>query len=205
MKIKHLASFCTLMLAVTLVCPTARAEGVREEGKKKSYTCVGCHGIEGYSNTYPAYQVPRIGGQHADYVVSALKTYQSGARSHPSMQGNAASLSDRDFDDIAAYVAAFRSISVNLPVKGDVAAGKTKAQACASCHGEDGNSPAGSGFPRVAGQYESYLIKTLHDYKSGKRKHAIMNGIAAALGENDIENLAAFYASQKKGLIVIPE
>lgn len=205
MKRMHLARLCALTFAIALVCPAAHAAGDREDGRKKFYTCVGCHGIEGYSNTYPSYQVPRIGGQHADYVVSALKTYQSGARPHMSMQGNATTLDDRDLDDIAAYVAAFRSISVELPVTGDVAAGKAKAEACAGCHGEDGNSSPGSGFPRLAGQYESYLIKTLKDYKSGQRKHAIMNGIAAGLDEGDIHNLASFYASQQKGLIVIPE
>lgn len=205
MKRMNLATVSAVAFAVLLSCPPAQAEGDREAGQKKFYTCVGCHGIEGYSNTYPAYQVPRLGGQHADYVISALKTYQSGARPHPSMQGNAMNLSDRDMEDIAAYVAAFRSITVELPVRGDMAVGKTKAEACAGCHGEDGNSAAGSGFPRLAGQYQSYLVKTLQDYKSGKRKNAIMNGIAAGLDETDIDDITAFYASQKKGLIVIPE
>lgn len=201
----NLATLAALVVAALLSSRAAHAQGERDDGKTKFYTCVGCHGIEGYSNTYPAYQVPRLGGQHADYVISALKTYQSGARPHPSMQGNAMSLSDRDMEDIAAYVAGFRSITVDLPVTGDVAAGKTKAEACAGCHGEDGNSAAGSGFPRLAGQYESYLIKTLQDYKSGKRQNAIMNGFAAGLGDKDMEDIASYYASQKKGLIVIPE
>lgn len=200
-----LQSVCAVTAAMVLAGPPVQAAGDREDGKKKFYTCVGCHGIEGYSNSYPAYQVPRIGGQHADYVVSALKTYQSGARSHGSMQGNATTLTEQDLEDIAAYVAAFRSITVNLPVKGDIGAGKAKAQACAGCHGEDGNSPAGSGFPRLAGQYESYLLKTLQDYKSGKRKNPIMNGIAESLSEADMLNLSAYYGSQTKGLIVIPE
>ena len=205
MKRTILLSLCALTMAWALVGPSAQAAGDRDEGKKKFYTCVGCHGIEGYSNPYPAYQVPRIGGQHADYVVSALKTYQSGARPHVSMQGNATTLNEQDLENIAAYVSGFRSITVNLPVKGDAAAGQAKAQGCATCHGEDGNSAAGSGFPRVAGQYQSYLVKTLQDYKSGKRKNPIMNGIADGLSEADMENLAAFYASQKKGLIVIPD
>lgn len=205
MQRMNLATMSALAIAVLLSSATARAQGEREDGKTKFYTCVGCHGIEGYSNTYPAYQVPRLGGQHADYVISALKTYQSGARPHPSMQGNAMSLSDRDIEDIAAYVAAFRSITVDLPVTGDVVAGKTKAEACAGCHGEDGNSATGSGFPRLAGQYQSYLIKTLQDYKSGKRNNALMSGIAAGLGQRDMEDIASYYASQKKGLIVIPE
>lgn len=205
MKRTFLRSFCALATAWMLVGPPVQAAGDRDDGRRKFYTCVGCHGIEGYSNSYPSYQVPRIGGQHADYVVSALKTYQSGARPHMSMQGNATTLSEQDLEDIAAYVSAFRSITVNLPVKGDAGAGKAKAQSCAGCHGEDGNSIAGSGFPRLAGQYESYLLKTLQDYKSGIRKNPIMNGIAEGLSETDLLNLAAFYASQSKGLIVVSE
>lgn len=206
MKKMTFAALGVVMLGAVLAVEGAQAAGGdRDDGKKKFYTCVGCHGIEGYANSYPSYQVPRIGGQHAEYVVSALKTYQAGERPHASMQGNAASLSDGDLEDIGAYVAAFRSINVSLPVHGNVAAGKERAQACAGCHGDDGNSPSGSGFPRLAGQYESYIVKTLQDYKSGKRKNPMMNGIAASLTTEDMENVAAYYASQKKGLIVIPE
>lgn len=205
MKRMYLARLCVLVIAAVWISAPVQAGGDRDDGKRKFYTCVGCHGIEGYSNPYPSYQVPRIGGQHADYVVSALKTYQAGERPHASMQGNAASLSPDDMEDIAAYVSAFRSITVSLPQEGDIQAGKAKAAACAGCHGEDGNSVVGSGFPRLAGQYQSYLTRTLLDYKSGKRKNAIMNGVSGALTEQDIHNLSAFYASQKKGLIVVPE
>jgi cytochrome c553 len=203
MKPKVLWSLLVSVLSVAWVGPAAYAAGDREEGKKKFYSCAGCHGIEGYSNAYPMYQVPRIGGQHADYVVSALKSYQSGARKHVSMHGNAISLSDDDLQDIAAYVSGFRSISVDLAVKGNAQAGEVKAKECAGCHGQDGNTEPESGNPRLAGQYENYLVKALRDYKSGARKNAIMSGIAGSLSEQDMDNLAAFYARQKKGLIVV--
>jgi len=205
MKRNVLWSLLASALSVALVDPAAHAEGDREAGKKKFYSCAGCHGIEGYSNAYPMYHVPRIGGQHADYVVAALKSYQTGARKHVGMHGNASPLSEDDLQDIAAYVSAFRSITVNLPVEGNVGAGERKAMECASCHGGDGNTEAKSGYPRLAGQYENYLVKALRDYKSGARKNAIMGGIAGALSEQDIENVAAFYASQKKGLIVVQD
>ncbi len=84
----------------------------------------------------------------------------------------------------------------------DVAAGAAKAkEVCASCHGVDGNSTDGS-FPRLAGQYEDYLAKTLRDYRSGERNNAIMKGFAAALTDQDIRNLAAFYARQRPVLSV---
>ncbi len=82
----------------------------------------------------------------------------------------------------------------------DASAGKTKSAACAACHGVDGNSAAPD-FPRLAGQYSDYLVKTLLDYKSGARKNPIMGPMAAPLSGPDMEDLAAFYSNQK-GLVV---
>ncbi len=84
----------------------------------------------------------------------------------------------------------------NVAVAGDAAAGKEKSQVCQACHGADGNSPAPT-FPKLAGQYEDYLLRTLLEYKSGARKNAIMNGQVAALSEKDMKDLAAYYASQQ--------
>ena len=83
---------------------------------------------------------------------------------------------------------------------GDAAAGKEKAaQVCASCHGVDGNSPDPQ-YPRLAGQHASYLAQALKEYKNGGRKNPIMLGFAGGLSEADIENLAAWFASQAGGL-----
>jgi cytochrome c553 len=69
--------------------------------------CIGCHGIPGYRTAFPeVYHVPRIAGQQQAYIISALKAYKSGQRSHPSMRGVAASLSDQDMADLAAYYGA---------------------------------------------------------------------------------------------------
>ena len=66
--------------------------------------CIGCHGIPGYKTAFPeVYHVPKIAGQQATYLVTALKAYKSGGRSHPSMRAIAASLSDQDMADLAAY------------------------------------------------------------------------------------------------------
>jgi len=66
--------------------------------------CVGCHGIPGYKTAYPeVYHVPKLGGQSPAYLVNALKAYRSGERNHPSMRGIAASLSDKDMEELAAY------------------------------------------------------------------------------------------------------
>lgn len=201
MKNKVYLSLLALGLSWFAIAPMAEAAGDAEAGKKKFYTCVGCHAVESYTNAYPSYHVPRLGGQHPNYVVSSLKAYQASQRKHPSMLGNSVSLSEQDMQDIAAYVGKFRGLGVKLAITGDVAEGKRKAEACASCHGEDGNSTDGN-FPRLAGQYESYLIKALEDYQSGARNNPMMAGFAASLSEEDIKNVAAYYASQKKGLTI---
>lgn len=78
---------------------------------------------------------------------------------------------------------------------GDPATGKDKSQSCAACHGENGNS-ADPAFPKLAGQYTSYLEKALGDYRSGARQNPIMKGFAEPLSDQDIADLAAYFASQ---------
>ena len=92
------AALCLLASAAA-----ATAEGDVEAGQWKAIPCMGCHGIEGYANVYPTYRVPKIGGQHEAYLVEALKAYRSGMRAHRTMRAQAASLSDQDMMDIAAY------------------------------------------------------------------------------------------------------
>ena len=76
-------------------------------GGRKNSMCLGCHGIPGYQTAFPeVYRVPKIGGQHAAYIVKALQDYKAGNRSHPSMRAIAAGLSDKDMADLAAYYAA---------------------------------------------------------------------------------------------------
>jgi cytochrome c553 len=83
----------------------------------------------------------------------------------------------------------------------DVNAGAAKAkEVCAACHGLDGNSTQPD-YPRLGGQHADFLAKALRDYKSGQRKNAIMAGFAAALSRQDIENLAAYYASQPRVVV----
>tara|TARA_B100001057_G_scaffold216075_1_gene216406 strand:+ start:33870 stop:34184 length:315 start_codon:yes stop_codon:yes gene_type:complete len=72
-------------------------------GKTKSETCLGCHAIPGYNNVYPTYKVPKLAGQHAEYITSALKAYQSKERDHKTMHANAMALTDEDIQDIAKY------------------------------------------------------------------------------------------------------
>ena len=98
-----------LCLGGLLAFAQARAEGNPEAGEVKALPCMGCHGIAGYFNVYPSYRVPKLGGQHPDYIVAALQAYKSGQRKHETMVAQAGSLSDQDMRDIAAYFAAISS------------------------------------------------------------------------------------------------
>jgi len=100
------------MLARTLLVVALAALGGAASAQKpaarpahdKVSMCIGCHGVPGYKTAYPeVYHVPKIGGQNPMYIANALKAYRTGERWHPSMRGIAASLSDKDIEDIAAY------------------------------------------------------------------------------------------------------
>lgn len=85
-------------------------------------------------------------------------------------------------------------------IEGDPVAGAEKAKTCASCHGATGNESLDDTYPKLAGQHPEYLAKALRDYKSGERKNAIMAGFAAGLSDEDIDDLAAFFATQSGDL-----
>jgi cytochrome c553 len=90
-------------IACVLASP-AIAAGDPVAGKQKNFQCMGCHGIPGWKTAFPeVYSVPKLGGQHAGYIVAALKQYQKGERDHATMRAIAASLSEKDMEDIAAY------------------------------------------------------------------------------------------------------
>ena len=102
-----LAAGLLLSAAAPALAQQAAPAGDPKEAHKKIAMCEGCHGIPGYKTAYPTvYRVPMLGGQQEGYISSALHAYKAGQRSHPSMRGIAASLSDKDIADLAAYYAA---------------------------------------------------------------------------------------------------
>jgi cytochrome c553 len=93
-----------MLLSAAAAAQTAAPAGDPARGRDKTRLCEGCHGIEGWRTAFPeVYHVPKLGGQHEAYIVKALQEYRSGERSHPSMRAIAASLSDADIADLAAY------------------------------------------------------------------------------------------------------
>ena len=104
MKTTYLPRLTLLACAATLSAGTMAA-GDPAAGKIKSFTCMGCHGVPSYNNVYPTYKVPKLGGQHAQYLAAALQAYKDGQRSHKTMQAQAQALSEQDMQDIAAFFA----------------------------------------------------------------------------------------------------
>jgi len=112
-SIKKALIFASLSLAGSWAA-AADSPGNADNGRQKASMCVGCHNIPGYRTAFPAvYSVPKLNGQHAAYVVSALKAYKSGERKHPSMRAVAAGLSDQDMADLAAFYASGPAVSAS--------------------------------------------------------------------------------------------
>jgi cytochrome c553 len=187
-----LAAFGVGLIAACTVL-TAQADADPKKGAVLAYTCHGCHGVPEYKNAYPNYSVPNLGGQHANYIMSALASYAAGDRPHQTMHAQASTLSEQDRADIAAYLHG----EPIQPSKEVVGTSPPATQTCVACHGADGASTTTPDYPILAGQYADYIERALHDYKSGKRKNPIMAGIIAGVDEKDFSALAQFFANQK--------
>ena len=180
----------------------ARADGTPPgdvaRGARLGYTCYGCHGIPDYRNAYPDYHVPKIGGQHYAYLVAALGEYRAGARQHPTMKGQASSLTEQDARDLAAYFATANPVkSAGRAVGTPPAAAAT----CVACHGADGVGITPD-YPTLAGQHADYIEQALRAYRKGTRQNPVMNPMAAALKDDDIRALAEYFAQQAPPLWV---
>lgn len=191
-------NFLAAMLCISGILPaqTALAEGDVERGAALGYTCLGCHGIEGYRNAYPSYRVPKLGGQKAAYLVIAIRGYRDGTRAHPTMAAQASSMSDQDIDDVAAYLASIGQDTVASG--GSSVAGIEEVATCSACHGQNGISLSPT-WPTLAGQHEDYILHALMQYRDGTRKDPVMMPLAEALSEDDVK-LVALYFSRLDGL-----
>jgi cytochrome c553 len=177
----------------------AAAPGDPKRGKEMSYTCLGCHGIDGYKNAYPDYSVPKLKGQHAQYIVAALHGYRDGDRAHLTMHSEASTLSDQDIADIAVYfagkpLAATGRAPANLPAA---------ASLCSACHGADGVSAVPM-YPSLAGQHPDYLQRAIEEYAKGGRKNPVMKGFASNLKDADIALIVRYYSQLSPGLATEP-
>jgi cytochrome c553 len=164
--LRSLAVAAALAAGVTV----ASAQDAKS-GEKKAAMCIGCHGIPGYQASFPeVHRVPMIAGQTAPFIAASLAAYKKGDRKHPTMRAIAASLTDPDMADLAAYYAKLGSGSVKTvsatPVPSDAVKKLLDKGACTSCHGADFNKPTDAANPKLAGQPGDYLYVALKAYKT---------------------------------------
>lgn len=174
---------------------TAQAANI-DAGRDAFESCRGCHSAPGYSNVYPTYYVPKIGGQVSAYTAAALTAYKQSSRPHGTMMANTYDLSEQKIEDIAAYLATVTDGSTKANANGgDAANGKNLAAACMACHNDDTND--GAANPRLAGQHANYLEKAMQEYQSGARKNALMQSMLQGLSNDEIKDIAAYFTSLK--------
>ena len=165
-------------------------------GKEKAELCAGCHGDNGISQME---NIPSLAGQPDQFIQWQLVYFRAGARKNEQMQPIVEQLNNEDIRNLGAYYASLEPPKASKP-DDDPDLSKKGAQAavgrrCASCHTD---TYAGTkAVARVAGQRAEYLLKALHDYKSGVRSgggQAAMADVAYPLSEEEIEALAHFLA-----------
>jgi cytochrome c553 len=185
-----------------IVSLPARAAGDAALGEKKFYTCYGCHGVENYKNAYPDYSVPKLRHQHAAYLIAALQEYRAGDRPHATMHAQAASLTDQDIEDIAAYLQGPAPVP---PTAATAGVAPKQIATCAACHGENGlgvDAPLVPKPPVLAGQHVDYLEQALTAYRNGRRKNVVMDSMAQTLAtDEDVKIVAAYFAAQTSPLV----
>ena len=191
-----------LGLSLNAAAQDAKA-GDAKAGEKKAQMCIGCHGIPDYKASFPeVFRVPMIAGQNAKYIVSALTQYKKGDRKHPTMRSVAASLSEQDMADLAAFYST-QAKPQNLPATASVPANVAALLAkgnCASCHGANFSAPIDPSYPKLAGQHGDYLYVALRAYQTEKnpligRNNAIMAGMAKPYTLAETKILANYFAS----------
>ncbi len=211
--------FSVLLLIALSLTSVARADDVKgdaQAGSKKIAMCIGCHGISGYQASFPVvYKVPKIAGQTASYITTALNAYKKGERRHPSMRAISRSLTDQDMADIAAYYQDLGHTEASaIPAKasepeGDAVALVQKG-ACTSCHGANLSAPIGPNYPKIAGQYSDYVLVALRSYKAETqsvwgRNNAIMAGVAKQFSTDELAILAKYVSEQQTELHTVPQ
>jgi cytochrome c553 len=173
-------------------------------GREKSLLCQGCHGEEGISFEG---LIPKLAGQYGKYISKELRNYQAGTRSHQIMNAMAATISDDDLADIAAYFASRpkmkgagsnNELGKKLFLRGDIS---RTLVACINCHGVNGKglTPNTSMFPVIGGQQKDYIRRQLVNFRKGDRTNSpngIMNKITQKLTDDELEALSDYVAGQ---------
>lgn len=218
-KMNKLLTVLTALFVASVTHSTVLAQEIKGDvaaGSQKNAMCLGCHGIVGFHTGFPqVHRVPKISGQGAKYISAALADYKKGDRKHPSMRVIADSLSAQDMADLAAYYEA-NGTAQGAATPGNFVNDDTKAKeliakgGCTSCHGENFSKPIDPSYPKIAGQYNDYLLVALKAYKTEKanligRANPIMAGMVKQFSNAELEILANYIGSLPGGLKTVPQ
>lgn len=182
-----------LALGGVILAGGALAQDI-EAGRKVATLCRVCHGIEGMAQVPIA---PHISGEPVSYITRQLQAFRSGAREHEMMTVVARGLTDQQIADVAAWYSAHRATGT-LPAGADPDAAPSL---CVNCHGANGIA-VNEDAPNLAAETNVYLATQLKAFRTGKRQHEIMSGIAADLTDDEIAAYADWYAGVR--LEVVP-
>ncbi len=214
--IKFFTIFLLSALSLQQLAYSEELKGDVQAGEKKIAMCIGCHGIHGYQASFPVvYKVPKISGQTASYIVSALNAYKKGERRHPSMRAVATTLTDQDMADLAAYYQQHgHKDNVTVPAQAtqapDQVAALVQKGACTSCHGPNLNSPIVATYPKIAGQHQDYVLVALRSYQADARNvwgrnNAVMAGVAKQFTTDELKLLSKYVSEQQGELLTVPQ
>ena len=192
----------TMSLLISMAFAPAQAGGGDPEaGKVKSASCAACHGADGNS-VNPEW--PKLGGQHAGYIIQQLRYFSDGERDNATMKGMAANLSDEDRMDLAAYYAS-QKVSYGAADPAEVELGEriyrggnseSGVAPCMSCHGPNGAGNPAANYPALRGQHAKYVENQLHGFAEGNRVNensiAMMQIIANRMTNKEIRAVASY-------------
>ena len=192
--------FGVILIGLSSLMSFALFAADSEAGKTKSALCAGCHGVDGNS---PNAIWPSLAGQHASYLVKQLENFKSGERADPVMQGMAATLSEEDIQDVAAYFETQKlnpvSFDASLVKRGEAiyrgGITETSVAACMGCHSPSGAGNEPARYPSLRGQHSDYLVAQLKKFRDGSRANdsgEIMRKIAKRMTDSEIMSVAAY-------------
>jgi cytochrome c553 len=164
-------------------------DGIRASMKK----CIKCHEVSGNSDSNG---MPSLTAQSPEYFVTSMLSYIDGSRSHKLMKKLVGRLNVMDINEMGVYYAVQQPLRTENPGEGDVNVGRRLAKECESCHGENGNATKDK-MPTLAGQDAKYFVKAMKHYKDGERLHEKMFEAVKDLSEQDMLDLATFYAGEE--------
>lgn len=179
---------------------TLYAEGDPAAGKQKAAVCAACHGQDGNS-VVPAW--PSIAGQHEEYIFQQMQDFKSGVRQNAQMSPIISSMTEEDFEDLAAFYAD-QEMTSKEAAPGNIEMGErlyragnaeTGVAACMACHGPAGTGNPAALFPRLSGQHAEYTVATLRAYRAEERsndQNAMMRDIASKMTDREIEAVANY-------------